>query len=67
MREEKTVQLLDLQDQKNRRLLHFLLYQHKLGVDMAQLQADIHDDIATNGVEQALSRPPLPLFVEPAN
>ena len=67
MREGKTVQLHDLQDQKNRRMLHFLLYQHKLGVDMAQLRADIHDDITTNGFEEALSRPPLPLYVEPAN
>ena len=67
MREETAIQLHDLQDPKNRRTLHFLLYQHKLGVDMAQLRADIHDDIATNGFEQALSRPPLPLYVEPAN
>jgi len=67
MRHDQTVQLHDLQDKQNRRVLHFLLYQHKLGVDMAQLQQDIHDDIATNGVEQALSRPPLPLYVEPAN
>jgi len=67
MRDEQTIVLSDLQDKKNRRVLHFLLYQHKLGIDMAQLQQDIHDDIATNGVEQALSRPVLPLYVEPAN
>lgn len=67
MRENQTVQLSDMQEKKNRRVLHYLLYQHKLNIDMVQMQIDIDDDIATNGIEQALSRPMLPLYVEPAN
>jgi len=67
MRENQTVQLSDMQEKKNRRVLHYLLYQHKLNIDMVQMQIDIDHDIATNGIEQALSRPMLPLYVEPAN
>ena len=67
MRDNETVELADLQSKKNRRVLHFLLYQHKLDIDMVQLQSDIDHDIAVNGLKKALQRPALPLYVEPAN
>jgi hypothetical protein len=65
VRDQKTVHLADFNDQENRRLLHFLIFQHKLGVDLAELQATVAQDIAMHGAE-ALRRPVPPLYVEPA-
>jgi hypothetical protein len=65
LREQKTVDVEDLADKDNRRILHFIMYQHKLKVDMNALQANIDLDVATSGAA-AFVRPPLPLYVEPA-
>jgi hypothetical protein len=65
VRDQKTVHAADFNDKDNRRLLHFLIFQHKLGVDLAELQATVAQDIAMHGAE-ALRRPVLPLYVEPA-
>lgn len=65
LREQKTVHQTDFDDKENRRILHFLLYQHKLGIDLADLQSSVDHDIAVNGAE-AMRRPTLPLYVEPA-
>jgi hypothetical protein len=66
LRDRKTIQLSDLEDRGNRRILHFLMYQNTLSIDLSELQASVDQDIAINGAE-ALRRPPLPLYVEPAN
>jgi hypothetical protein len=42
------------------------MYQHTLGIDLTELHASVDHDIAINGAA-ALSRPALPLYVEPAN
>lgn len=61
LREKKTVQLNDFCECKdNRRVLHFLLYQHKLGVDLEDLQAQV--DKAAGA---PVARPIPPLYVEP--
>jgi hypothetical protein len=65
LRDQKTVHQSDFHDKENRRMLHFLFYQHKLGVDLKELQANVDHDIALNG-PKAMRRPILPLYVEPA-
>lgn len=65
LREQKTVVSNDFNDKDNRRILHFLLYQHKLGMDLSELQSNVTNDIAMHGTE-AMRRPVLPLYVEPA-
>jgi hypothetical protein len=65
LRDHRTVHVEDLADKDNRRILHFIMYQHKLKVDMNTLQANIDQDVATLGAA-AFVRPPLPLYVEPA-
>lgn len=64
LREKKAVQLSDFADSKdNRRVLHFLLYQHKLGVDLEALQMKVDKD--TSRFEGGLvPRPIPPLYVE---
>lgn len=64
LREKKAVQLSDFVNCKdNRRVLHFLLYQHKLGVDLEELQLKVDQDTANN--EGGLvPRPIPPLYVE---
>jgi hypothetical protein len=66
LRDRKTIQLADMEDRGNRRILHFFMYQHTLGIDLNELQVSVDQDLAMNGAE-ALRRPPLPLYVEPAN
>jgi hypothetical protein len=66
LRDQKTVQLSDMKDRDNRRILHFLMYQHTLNIDLSELQSTVDHDIAVNGAA-ALRRPVLPLYVEPAN
>jgi hypothetical protein len=66
LRDQKPFKVSDFHEKDNRRILHFLLYQHKLGIDLAGLQAMVDHDIATKGAEEALRRPFPPLFVEPA-
>jgi hypothetical protein len=64
LREKKVVQLSDFSDSKdNRRVLHFLLYQHKLGVDLEELQMKVEKDMARydGGL---VPRPIPPLYVE---
>lgn len=64
LREKKAVQLSDFVDCKdNRRVLHFLLYQHKLGVDLEGLQLKVDKDIAMNEGGR-VPRPIPPLYVE---
>lgn len=66
LRDKKKIQVSDMKDRDNRRILHFLIYQHSLNIDLTELQASVDNDIAING-SAALRRPPLPLYVEPAN
>jgi hypothetical protein len=66
LRDKKKIQVSDMKDRDNRRILHFLIYQHSLNVDLTELQASVDHDIAING-SAALRRLPLPLYVEPAN
>jgi hypothetical protein len=66
LRDKKKIQVSDMKDRDNRRILHFLIYQHSLNIDLTELQASVDHDIAVNG-SAALRRPPLPLYVEPAN
>ena len=66
LRDKKKIQVSDMKDRDNRRILHFLIYQHSLNIDLTELQASVDNDIAING-SAALFRPPLPLYVEPAN
>lgn len=61
LREKKTVQLNDFCEcRDNRRVLHFLLYQHKLGVDLEDLQVQVDKAGGT-----PVPRPIPPLYVEP--
>jgi hypothetical protein len=64
LREKKVVQLSDFSESKdNRRVLHFLLYQHKLGVDLEELQMKVDKDMSR--YEGGLvPRPIPPLYVE---
>jgi hypothetical protein len=41
LREQKTVQQSDLMDRENRRLLHFLMYEHKMGISLQELHKSI--------------------------
>jgi hypothetical protein len=66
LRDQKTVHVSDMKDRDNRRILHFLIYQQSLNIDLTELQASVDHDIAINGAA-ALRRPTLPLYVEPAN
>ena len=66
LRDKKKIQVSDMKDRDNRRILHFLIYQHSLKIDLTELQASVDHDIAVNG-SAALRRPQLPLYVEPAN
>jgi hypothetical protein len=49
-------------DKDNRRLLHFILYEHKMEVSLKEMVAKVEEDLATNA-EAALLRAPLPLYV----
>jgi hypothetical protein len=66
LRDQKTIHVSDMKDRDNRRILHFLIYQQSLNIDLTELQASVDHDIAINGTA-ALRRPALPLYVEPAN
>ena len=66
LRDKKKIQVSDMKDRDNRRILHFLIYQHSLNIDMTELQASVDHDIVVNGSD-ALRRIPFPLYVEPAN
>lgn len=66
LRDKKKILVSDMKDRDNRRILHFLIYQHSLNIDLTELQASVDHDIAVNG-PAALERLPLPLYVEPAN
>jgi hypothetical protein len=44
LREQKTVQPSDLMDQENRRLLHFLAYEHKMGISIKELRRSVSAD-----------------------
>ena len=65
LREQKSININDFHDKENHCILHFLLYQHKLGIDLLDLQNSIDHDIMMNGAE-ALHCPVPPLYVDPA-
>ena len=44
LREQKTVQPADLLDKENRRLLHFLAYEHKMGISLKELRRSVSAD-----------------------
>ena len=44
LREQKTVQPSDLMDKENRRLLHFLAYEHKMGISLKELRRSVSAD-----------------------
>ena len=44
LREQKTVQPADLMDQENRRLLHFLAFEHKMGISFKELRRSVSAD-----------------------
>lgn len=48
---------------ENRKVLHFLIYKHKLGLDAVSLQAKVDRDFANCG-GRPIPRPALPLYVE---
>ena len=56
LREQQTVTGKDLLDRENRRLLHFLMYEHKIGISMPELQHHIRSS--------PLAEEPRPLYVE---
>ena len=65
LRDKVAATMDDFESKENRRLLHFLIYEHKLGVSIKELKATIAEELADNP-EKILCRPPLPLYVEPA-
>jgi hypothetical protein len=65
LRDKVAATMDDFGSKENRRLLHFLIYEHKLGVSIKELKATIAEELADNP-EKILCRPPLPLYVEPA-
>ena len=44
LREQKTVEPSDLLDKDNRRLLHFLAYEHKMGINIKELRRSVSAD-----------------------
>jgi hypothetical protein len=44
LREQKTVTQKDLADKENRRLLHFLIYEHKMGVSLTELEKSVREE-----------------------
>lgn len=50
LRDQKTVVQKDLKDKENRRLLHFLIYEHKMGVSLAGLEKSIRQE-KEDGIE----------------
>jgi hypothetical protein len=44
LREQKTVTQKDLTDKENRRLLHFLIYEHKMGVSLTELEKSVRKE-----------------------
>jgi len=44
LREQKTVQPADLMDKENRRLLHFLAFEHKMGISFKELRRSVSAD-----------------------
>lgn len=46
LREQKQVDQNDLLDKENRRLLHFLMYEHKMGISLSELQKSIRKEQA---------------------
>lgn len=44
LREQQKVQQSDLMDKENRRLLHFLVYEHKMGVSIKELARSVRQD-----------------------
>jgi hypothetical protein len=50
LREQKTVTQKDLTDKENRRLLHFLIYEHKMGVSLTELEKSVRKE-KEDGIE----------------
>lgn len=44
LRTQKKVQPADLMDKENRRLLHFLAYEHKIGINLKELRRSVSTD-----------------------
>jgi len=44
LRERRTIQPADLMDKENRRLLHFLMYEHKMGISQKELIRRIREE-----------------------
>jgi hypothetical protein len=44
LRAQKKVQPADLMDKENRRLLHFLAYEHKIGINLKELRRSVSTD-----------------------
>ena len=45
LREQKTVQPTDMMDKENRRLLHFLAFEHKMGISFKELRRSVSADV----------------------
>lgn len=63
LREKKHISEEDLQSRENRKLLHCIIYQQKMGVCFPDLAAHVNEDIE-NDPEEAFLRPPIPLFLD---
>ena len=44
LREKKSIQPVDLMDKENRKMLHFLMYEHKMGISQDELQQRIRKE-----------------------
>ncbi|KAL7566213.1 hypothetical protein ACA910_011283 [Epithemia clementina (nom. ined.)] len=44
LRERKSIHPVDVMDKENRKLLHFLMYEHKMGISQQELQQRIRQD-----------------------
>jgi len=58
--------LEDLRDRANRRLVHSIMYRHKMGIHFATLRNEIKLQLAVDPV-QAMKRPTRPMYVELIN
>lgn len=65
LRNKELVTREDLEGKENRRFLHFLMYEHKIGVSIEALKTTIRKELAEYP-DEAFHRPSLPLYVEPA-
>jgi hypothetical protein len=65
LRDNLSVSREDLECEENRRLLHFLIYEHTMGVCVEKLKATIAKERSEHP-EEVMCRPLLPLYVKPA-